>query len=241
MTLNPSPTYAPATSIPELVVHVERTGFAYGTVGARNVSTAELAASFGLVVDIPRFLPGANIETVQTLLPCRNKDSSPYRYSGRFGLQEFPLHTELAHWAVPPRYLSLRAVCGSEVQTLVLTWDFVCSQMPSKFLRRALLRPRRLPPTGAFTALRVVTSVDSLDVFRWDTVFLAPLNPSACVLGEFLKSATRKSTTVTLRDADDVLLIDNWRTLHGRSAVDMRSLGRRIERVYLEELHSCHK
>lgn len=36
--------------------------------------------------------------------------SGPNTYSGLFGLEEFPLHTDLAHWHSPPRYILLRVL-----------------------------------------------------------------------------------------------------------------------------------
>src|ERR1700756_5529428 len=39
-------------------------------------------------------------------------------YGGNYGLGDLPLHTDLAHWHRPPRYVLLRAIRGS---TLVST------------------------------------------------------------------------------------------------------------------------
>jgi len=44
------------------------------------------------------------LEPVQTLVPRTLEESPPNTYSGNFGTSEFPLHTDLAHWATPPRY-----------------------------------------------------------------------------------------------------------------------------------------
>jgi alpha-ketoglutarate-dependent taurine dioxygenase len=40
-------------------------------------------------------------------------------------------------------------------------------------------------------------------------------------------------TNVVLENTSDTLLIDNWRMLHGRSAIPDGGDGRIIERVYL--------
>src|SRR5690606_448828 len=56
---------------------------------------------------------------IQDLLP-RNA-AMPNTYSGIYGLNPFPFHTDLAHWRLPPRYLLLRCVTGHvDVPTLLL-------------------------------------------------------------------------------------------------------------------------
>ena len=39
---------------------------------------------------------------VQELVP--RPSATPNTYSGIYGLDRFPFHTDLAHWRVPPRY-----------------------------------------------------------------------------------------------------------------------------------------
>src|ERR1035437_5471538 len=61
------------------------------------------------------------IRAVQTLTPLRVTDSTPNTYSGNFGTGEFPLHTDLAHWVIPPRYIALRCISGTaSVGTMLL-------------------------------------------------------------------------------------------------------------------------
>ena len=51
-----------------------------------------------------------NINQKQTLIPIKPSNSNLNTYSGNYGLSAFPLHTDLAHWVVPPRYFALRCV-----------------------------------------------------------------------------------------------------------------------------------
>lgn len=41
-------------------------------------------------------------------------DEQDNTYSGNFGLEVFPFHTDLAHWYIPPRYIFLRCVNPAE-------------------------------------------------------------------------------------------------------------------------------
>ena len=55
---------------------------------------------------------------VQDLIP--RATWTPNTYSGIYGLDRFPFHTDLAHWRLPPHYLLLRCVTGhARVPTLV--------------------------------------------------------------------------------------------------------------------------
>jgi L-asparagine oxygenase len=56
-----------------------------------------------------------------SLTPKANSEASPVSYSGLYGLGEFPMHTDMAHWRMPPRYLVLWAQAGSiDVKTPLL-------------------------------------------------------------------------------------------------------------------------
>ena len=44
------------------------------------------------------------LSAIQHLTPKEVSDASPNTYSGKFGTSSFPLHTDLAHWARPPRF-----------------------------------------------------------------------------------------------------------------------------------------
>jgi hypothetical protein len=76
------------------------------------------------------------------------------------------------------------------------------------------------------------------EIFRWDPIFLQPLNGRAEALKRVMLDPEWNDATIKilLRDPGDILLIDNWRMLHGRSQVPSRSANRHIERVYLSEV-----
>src|SRR5688500_1379294 len=67
-------------------------------------STADVAHHLGEIVHLE------GISEIQTLAPCNKDEAGTNRYSGLYGVEEFPLHTDMAHWHVPPRYFLLRCV-----------------------------------------------------------------------------------------------------------------------------------
>lgn len=154
-------------------------------------------------------------------------------YGGNFALSRLPLHTDLAHWAVPPRYLILRCVVGSpEVVTHVVHQREITRAMPAGLIDRALLRPRRRLD-GRMFLLRMRHG----SIFRWDSLFLEPDNAEARLVRELLAEEPSRFVPdeVVMDQPGKAILIDNWSAMHGRGAVPPSAVSRRLERVYLED------
>ncbi len=205
----------------------------------RQETTIAIGQSIGNVVDTRALLPQKTIGSVQTLEPRTKAASSPYRYSGVFGLNEFPLHTDLAHWLRPPRYLVLRYQHGSRVvDTRLLASSTLVSLLGYRTLRRAVARPRRRGQNDALCLLPLVFYANRTYAFRWDSLFLVPMNEAAHKVAQLMRTQARHiAESLTLAESGDTLIVDNWRVLHGRSKVPLHSIDRRLERVYLSEIH----
>ena len=72
-------------------------------------------------------------------------------------------------------------------------------------------------------------------LFRWDETFIVPASPAGSTGVSAVINALKETniTNVVLENTSDTLLIDNWRMLHGRSAIPDGGDDRIIERVYL--------
>ena len=182
-------------------------------------------------------LPG--VSEVQVLTPRETAHASPNTYSGNFSVQTFPLHTDLAHWFLPPRYLALRCIVGSRyVSTKLVDVKDLITVVGRHHLMRALVRPRR--PLGRNRPLLRVLSrnEDGAEIFRWDSLFVVPAtNESQVVCQAMIDGlAYLGPHTICLEHPGDTLIIDNWRVLHGRSEVPTEGESRRIERAYFGDL-----
>lgn len=199
-----------------------------------TIPSAEVFSRLG-VVD---FIEGQN--SIQTLTPKTQIEASPNTYSGKFGMGEFPLHTDLAHWSIPPRYLVLRCIRGStKIATHLLDGNILSREFGIDVLQRALVQPRR-PMKNGRQLLRLLEWADDLESFRlrWDSHFLVPATGASRVviarICAFLESIEPQE--IALRDPGDTLIIDNWRWLHGRSPARAYANLRQIDRVYLGSL-----
>lgn len=154
-------------------------------------------------------------------------------YGGNYGLAALPLHTDLAHWYVPPRYVVLRCIVGSpEVATRIVHHRALARCLPSGVIERALLRPRRRLD-GKMYLLRMLQE----GIFRWDQLFLESENAEARLVRSLIADEALRfdPADVLLDTPGKTILIDNWNVLHGRSAVPSLAVARRLERVYLED------
>jgi alpha-ketoglutarate-dependent taurine dioxygenase len=197
---------------------------------ARGVATDAFAALLGKPI-----APWGN-GCIQRLFP--KATSTPNTYSGIFGLGRFPLHSDLAHWPVPPRYLLLRCVKGyADVPTLLLDGLDLASEIGTGSMARALVRPRRLC-SGEMRLLRLLEDGRDGRIVRWDEVFLKPASRVGSETFKQMRSLLEscEPTPVEMVDNGDVLIVDNWRMLHSRPAVPDGRTDRVLERVYLRSL-----
>jgi L-asparagine oxygenase len=180
------------------------------------------------------------LNSVQTLIPSNLTDAPPNTYSGNFGTAIFPLHTDLAHWVIPPRYLVLRCLNGSkDVATRIYDGFLLTKQFGVQALRMGLVQPRR-PMRNGKQLLTLLEPTEISDSFRirWDSIYL---KPATCLskelfdrVGSFLSEI--EPLEIILLERGDTLIIDNWRCLHGRALVPESASFRHIDRVYLQTL-----
>ena len=213
---------------------VELQGYAFLPSFHPTLSPNAAASALG----IPELVDGLRL--VQELLPTKPDLTTPNTYSGNFGLDSFPLHTDLANWAKPPRYLMLRCAIGDpDIDTKVIDGLSLVESLGSSTLARCLARPRR-PMKGALQLLPVWqrTTEAHKQLLRWDSVYLQPTNEYAravfATITDWLSLSQPK--THVLLNKGDTLLLDNWRVLHGRSAVSNSTSSRKIHRLYLSSL-----
>lgn len=150
-----------------MLAELERDGFSLRRSLAPRISTIEVAQALGTVIDVEGLLPSSGIPTVQSLRPRKTSDVGPNQYSGHYGLGTFPVHTDLAHWALPPRYLLLRCVVGSDdVFAHVLPWTPIVGMVGAATLRKVVFAARRRR-IGYSGLVRAMSHRDGSEILRW--------------------------------------------------------------------------
>lgn len=213
---------------------VEQQGYAFVPSFHPELGPAAAAVALGVPEQV------AGLRLVQELLPTTLNLATPNTYSGNFGLSAFPLHTDLAHWACPPRYLMLRCERGDlEVHTQIVDGRSVVATLGPSVLARCLARPRR-PMNGIYQLLPIWQESTELGQprIRWDSIYLRPANVHAQVIFRQIEECLSRIQPVSevLLNEGDTLLFDNWRLLHGRSPIQNAASSRKMHRVYLSSL-----
>jgi L-asparagine oxygenase len=212
---------------------LQSAGYAFLPAHLAGESSEDVARSIGATIWVGK---GG---TVQQLKPRLESDAYPTTYSGIFGSHIFPLHTDLAHWRFPPRFLLLRCVAGYDaVATLLIDGAGIIDNVDPIVLSRALVRPRRRVE-GIFPLLRLYDRQQAdRGLLRWDEVFIQPASRAGEIGVERFRECLARTSpiSVSLANQGDTLIIDNWRMLHGRSSVPPACNDRLIERVYLEKI-----
>lgn len=210
---------------------LRKAGYIFFSNHRPNKSIGEIAEHFGKPL-----VPWEN-GLVQKLVP--RAEAAPNSYSGIYGLDRFPFHSDLAHWRTPPRYLLLRCIAGfADVPTLMIDGHDLIDAVTLDILGRAIFKPRR-PLDGSVSLLRLCEPVNDVVRVRWDEVFLKPASRIGEVADLRVRGwlSTCTPTALSLAEMHDTLLIDNWRMLHARAPILPGRETRAIERVYLEALH----
>ena len=221
------------TSQSELVSEVNARGFAFLPSYNPKKCTDNAIARLGTIEKL------TGLSEIQELTPKKAADSPPNIYSGNFGYSNFPFHTDLAHWYVPPRFFVLRCIEGTpSVKTLLVDSRSIIQSVGDENLRRALVQPRR-PIEGNRFLLHILEQRSLGDCrFRWDTLFIVPSTDHSSRMCLAIKEhiANLKTVDIVLEQPGDTLVVDNWRMLHGRSAVPATQRHRRIHRAYISSL-----
>ncbi len=215
-------------------------GYAFINSWQPDLSTQDVVTKLGSVLDISKLLPHSGIPNIQALRPRKQSTELNNQYSGEYGLGDFPLHTDLAHWQRPPRYILLRCIIGSPtVATVVISSTDLFSELDEATLKRAVVRPRKKNTSDELCVLPVVYSENDVIRVRWDSLFLVPMNEAAKRVNKFIASYSWDNKClahVYLSQPGDTLIIDNWRMLHGRTAVQQSEKARLLERAYLSDI-----
>lgn len=165
----------------------------------------------------------------QTLRPIEPHDAQPRSMSSVVGMDRQPFHTDSAHLRNPPKYLMFRALAASLVPTLILNFTKLqLSDAESNLLSREVW----LVNGGRGRFLAAIAS--QMPSVRFDPNVMRPAHPKFGTSRSVLERACDRSSPVGITwPLGQVLVLDNWRTLHARERVTASDASRALERVHI--------
>lgn len=165
---------------------------------------------------------------VGTLRPVSHDIAHPHSLSARYGLGIFPLHTDGAHFSSPPTVLLLQAAAPtSQGGTLLyrLSKDSLTSRVLDALTAGVFV-------IGAAHAAFYVHALDSTGRVRFDPACMRPLDPLAQYVRDWFHDQAEFAHEHDWTDIDTTLVIDNTRTIHGRSRIG-KHVDRELRRLML--------
>ena len=186
-------------------------------------------------------LAGRNNQVLEMLAPTRPEHSKANSLSERHGLGAFPLHVDGAHRPRPPRFLVLGCASAgaSPIPTLVSAFDDL--KLDAVDLRRcatAIFVIRN----GRRSFYSTITDLGQPFV-RFDAGCMKAVSAEARVLSDKITSRSDHVAPTRIDwQTGEIVILDNWRVLHGRGASPSApSLDRLIFRVAVQcRRNWCH-
>ena len=190
-----------------------------------NIHITSIARDLGTVIK------SRSGESTETIAPKGEGAARVTSLSHRFGLGALPLHSDTAHWTLPSRYIILACSETGSVPTptlLVDAHDPGFSDHECLLLRSSTFLVRnggRSFYASIFDRRR--------QFVRFDPGCMEPVTDSSTTAMQ-LYGIQRQQNRVISHDWNEghVLIIDNWRMLHGRGNDAPADPERRLIRVY---------
>lgn len=171
---------------------------------------------------------------IDTLTPKKTEDAIKNTFSNLYGHNKFPLHTDTAFWTIPARYVIMSSSDITQTSTTVISVHDIYKHFEEfeiKSLNQAIYLVKANNKTF-YTKLK--QSFKDEICFRYDSCTMKPFNSHARKIDEKLNLTLQSiETNKVLWDSNKVVVIDNWKALHGRESIS-DSINRKIKRIYIQ-------
>lgn len=170
---------------------------------------------YSLAMSLGSLAPGRTGESIERLVPYDRDAARPPSLSAIHGLAPFPLHTDTAYWYRPARYIILG--CSAVGDWAVPTILFDHEQLPILNESKSLLQSAPFKIANGRRSFYAPILDRNLAFFRYDRDCMAPATPSASqIVHELSRQLSPEGTYQHFWQAGDIMIVDNWRLLHGR-------------------------
>lgn len=171
---------------------------------------------------------------VEELSPTIEAQAYPRSQSALHGLGQLPLHVDGAHLDRPPRYVVLACAVPGHLPSATTIVKF--GDVPLSSSQRNLLETAPFLIRNGRRSFYSTVASRQRDYIRFDMACMEPVSADGAELRESFEDALARSRHHEIAwQADQILVIDNWRALHGRYAAGGRtSTDRKLLRVYVQ-------
>lgn len=208
-------------------------GWVSGIVDIRtevNFANKLLSLAQNLGTPIPSRTGRSSLYDV--LKPIEAKYAKHSSLSKNYSLGEFPLHTDTAHWLMPCRYIILGCLFSDEGNRRTLLFDAKNISLNRKQNDLLYSVPLRIN-NGRNSFFDTILSKRRRFI-RYDPGCMKPIcKEGYSSLSVFSKQNYKEDIKEIKWFPGKVLIIDNWRLLHGRSSAACEDLNRTLIRILI--------
>lgn len=167
---------------------------------------------------------------VQKLVPINKEKAYPNSLSSKHATEAFPLHNDTAHWITPCRYLILGCMDEGESLRPTTLLDF-SSLVITKEERGELQSAPFIIKNGRNSFYANIIEKHSKFI-RYDPGCMVPANSRSSKIADLFSSKRVQASTKEVQwKKGMILIIDNWRMLHGRGESMVHGRDRELYRV----------
>jgi hypothetical protein len=171
----------------------------------------------------------SSIGPVQKLVPTENP-SFKNSLTSKYKLGEFPLHTDTAHWPIPCRYIVLGCEKEGDSKRYTNLVDFSTLDLSDEERTTLLTEPFKIV-NGRRSFYGTVLSEGRRFVRHDPGCMSATSLTGEMALSVFSKHRTAQITRPIEWVSGKIVVIDNWRVMHGRGQLSGQGSERVIWRV----------
>ncbi len=165
-----------------------------------------------------------------TLLPTEADAAKPRSLSKIHAVGEFPLHIDTAHWLTPCHYVMLACVSPGNANRPTLLMD--SQRLPLNEHQSSLLHSTPLRVTNGRNSFFATILSKARPFVRFDPGCMTVTTPNGAKALAVLARQNWPDYIETIQwTTGMVLVMDNWRMLHGRGHSDCADADRKLLRI----------
>ncbi len=162
-------------------------------------------------------IPGRNGALIESIVPRSIEAAEERSLSAIYGLSELPLHIDTAHYLRPARYLLLG--CANPGRSTTQTRLAPTSALEFSPSELSLLSSTALLVRTGRRSFYSTILDHNRPFFRYDPGCMEPLDARGEQAMQIVSDAINRIEVIRHEwRRGEILLIDNWKMLHGRSA-----------------------
>lgn len=209
------------------LISLKEKGWTEFKSGSSDNELISIASKIGKVLNHP------NGQSVFTLKPKAKNERGTGTFSDKHGFGNFPFHTDTAFLKKPARFILMHSSEPSDCCTTIISkkdfWDLLEEKDKLNAERSVYLV--KTHKERFYTSF--VFRENNIEGIKYDPACMYPFNASAKefdqTFQEILKVIQPKNV---LWNGNKTVLIDNWKSLHGRSSAK-NDTKRKLKRIYI--------